>query len=73
MNENRVYVFIQQNQFFHLYTVKNLTTPPSILLESDSCQALCPCSKSHDSIHIGAGGCDSGPIGAGGSNNANIG
>ena len=25
-------------------------------------------SKSHDSVHIGAGGCDSGPIGAGGSN-----
>ena len=27
-------------------------------------------SKSHDSVHIGAGGCDSGPIGAGGSNSA---
>ena len=27
-------------------------------------------SKSHDSVHIGAGGCDSGPVGAGGSNSA---
>ena len=42
MYEYYFYGFIQQNQFFHLYTVKILTTPPSILLESDSCQALCP-------------------------------
>ena len=26
--------------------------------------------ESHDSVHLGAGGCDSGPIGAGGSNSA---
>ena len=47
-----------------------MTNPFSNLLESDSCQALCPSVKSHDSVHIGAGGCDSGPVGAGGSNSA---